>query len=183
MQASTQRVTCQDCGQANRLAASGQGIPRCGSCRHPLPWITDAADADFAEIVEGATIDVLVEVWAPWCPLCRRANPALERLARLQAGRLKLVRVDVTQAPALQQRFVIESVPALMLMRGPRILGYQAGAPPEPSLRAWLERSSRAGAAEAGTSLRLDGSAYSADVPRARSQPTDHASPGTRSPR
>ena len=112
------------------MPASGRGVPRCGNCRSPLPWITAATDADFAEIAETATIDVLVTVWAPWCPLCRRANPALERLARGLAGRLKLVQVDVTEAPALQQRFVIEAVPTLMLMRGPIVRGYCAGAPP-----------------------------------------------------
>jgi thioredoxin 2 len=108
-----------------------------------LPWITSAADADFAEIAEAATIDVLVDVWAPWCPSCRRVGLGLERLARGLAGRLKVVQVDLTQAPTLQQRFVIEAVPTLMLMRGPLILDYHAGAPPEPSLRAWLERASR----------------------------------------
>jgi thioredoxin 2 len=108
-----------------------------------LPWITNAADADFAEIAEAATIDVLVDVWAPWCPSCRRVGLGLERLARGLAGRLKVVQVDLTQAPTLQQRFVIEAVPTLMLIRGPLILGYHAGAPPEPSLRAWLERAGR----------------------------------------
>jgi thioredoxin 2 len=108
-----------------------------------LPWITEASDADFAEIVERATMEVLVDVWAPWWPLCQRADPALDRLARLLAGRLKLVKVNVADAPALQQRFVIEAVPTLILMRGPLILAYNAGAPPEPSLRGWLERATR----------------------------------------
>ncbi len=153
------------------MPASGRGVPRCGSCRSPLPWITAAADADFAEIAEAATIDVLVAVWAPWCPLCRRANPALERLARVLAGRLKLVQVDVTQAPALQQRFVIEAVPTLMLMRGALVRGYRAGAPPEPSLRAWLDRASRTEPAEVGTGLPPGASLSGvADVQQARSQ-------------
>jgi hypothetical protein len=34
----------------------------------------------------------------------------------------------------------VEAVPTLMLLRGPRILAYQAGTPPELSLRAWLDR-------------------------------------------
>ncbi len=127
-----------------------------------MPWITDAADADFAEIVETATIDVLVHVWAPWCPICLRANPAVERLARVLAGRLKLVRVDVTLSPALQQRFEIAAVPTLMLMRGRVILDYRAGAPPEPSLRAWLERASRRRPAEVGTSQSLRAGRYGA---------------------
>jgi thioredoxin 2 len=147
-------VACQHCGRTNRLPAFGRGVPRCGNCPNPLPWITDAADADFAEIVEAATIDVLVDVWAPWCALCLRANPAVERLARVLAGQLKLVRVDVTQSPTLQQRFAIAAVPTLMLMRGPVILDYRAGAPPEPSLRAWLERASRRRPAEVGTGKR-----------------------------
>jgi hypothetical protein len=34
----------------------------------------------------------------------------------------------------------VEAVPTLMLLRGPRIVAYQAGTPPELSLRAWLDR-------------------------------------------
>ncbi len=136
-------MSCPHCGRRNRLPVCGPGVPRCGQCGNPLPWITEASDADFAQIAEEATIEVLVEVWAPWWPVCQRADRALDRLARGLAGRLKLVKVDVTQAPMLQQRFVIEAVPTLMLMRGPLILAYRAGAPPEPSLRGWLQRASR----------------------------------------
>lgn len=154
-------VDCQQCGRRNRLPAAGSGVPRCGNCRSPLPWITAASDADFTQIAESATIDVLVDIWAPWWPLCRRADPALTRLARLLAGQLKLVKVDVTQAPILQRRFFIQAVPTLILMRGPQILAYQAGAPPEPSLRAWLERA----AADCGASGRSD---YAAAAPDPR---------------
>ena len=171
MRARPQPVSCQHCGRTNQVPASGREVPRCGTCQRPLPWITAAADDDFAEIAEAAGIDVLVVVWAPWCPICRRANPALERLARVLAGRLKLVQVDVTQSPALQQRFVIEAVPTLMLIRGALVRGYRAGAPPEPSLRAWLDRASRTGAAEAGTGLHPGASLSGvADVERARSR-------------
>ena len=85
-------------------------------------------------------IAVLVDMWAPWCAPCRMANPALERLARVLAGQVKLVKVNVAEAPRLQQRFAVEAVPALMVLRGPRIVAYRAGAPLAPSLRAWLEQ-------------------------------------------
>ncbi|MBO0825883.1 MAG: thioredoxin family protein [Actinobacteria bacterium] len=133
-------VGCGQCGRRNRLPACGRGIPRCGNCRAPLPWVTDAADDDFAEIAYGSTITVLVHVWGPWCPVCLRADPALRRLARMLAGQLKLVTVNVTRAPGLRRRLMIDSVPTLMVLIGPEIAAYHAGTPPEPSLRHWLEQ-------------------------------------------
>jgi thioredoxin 2 len=133
-----QVVACRHCGHQNRLPASGHGIPRCGSCRQALPWITAASDDDFAETIDNPSMAVLVDMWAPWCRVCSRANPAMEHLAESLAGQLKLVEVNVAEAPGLQRRFVVESVPTLLLLRGAVVAAYRAGAPPEPSLRAWL---------------------------------------------
>jgi thioredoxin 2 len=140
-----QLVRCRHCGRRNRLPDAGPGIPRCGHCRNPLPWITDAGDDDFAEIADGSTIAVLVDIWAPWCPLCSRANLALDRLAGLLAGQVKLVKVNAAHTPGLVQRFVVESVPTLMVLRGgPLVAAYRGGGPPEPSLRGWLQQTSQA---------------------------------------
>ena len=67
-------------------------------------------------------------------------SPALEKLACDLADQVKVVNVNVDETPRLQARFTVEAVPTLMLLRGTRILAYRAGAPPEPSLRAWLAR-------------------------------------------
>jgi thioredoxin 2 len=63
------------------------GVPRCGHCHQPLPWIADANDDTFAEIAEGASIPVVVDMWPP----CRMVSPALEQVATELAGRIKLV--------------------------------------------------------------------------------------------
>ena len=106
-------VRCRYCGRRNRLPDAGPAIPRCGHCRNPLPWITEAGDDDFAEIADGSTIAVLVDIWAPWCPLCSRANPALDRLAGLLAGQVKLVKVNAARTPGLAQ-VRGQSVPTLL---------------------------------------------------------------------
>src|SRR5262249_5476348 len=49
-------VRCGHCGQMNRVPAAAAGTPRCGKCHKPLPWITDADDATFREVAEGAKI-------------------------------------------------------------------------------------------------------------------------------
>ena len=132
-------VRCEHCGRTNRVPAAATGIPRCGNCHQPLPWIADAGDSTFAEIAEAATIPVVVDLWAPWCAPCRMVSPALERLARDLAGRIKLVKVNIDEAPQLAQRFDVHAVPALLILRKGEVAAKQAGALPLPALRTWVE--------------------------------------------
>ena len=132
-------VQCTGCGKRNRVPAAARGRVRCAGCRGPLPWVADADDATFSEVAESSSVPVLVDLWAPWCGPCRTVSPTLERLAREYAGRVKLVKVDVDQAPALARRFGVQGIPTLLVLRGDRVVARQTGAPPEPALRAWLE--------------------------------------------
>ena len=133
-------VRCENCGRRNRVPAAATGIPRCGNCHQSLPWIVDAGDEDFAELAERASVPVLVDLWAPWCGPCRMVSPALEQLVTEMAGRLKLVKVNVDESPKLQQRFGVQAIPTLMVLRDGRVAARQAGAAPAPALRAWLEQ-------------------------------------------
>jgi thioredoxin 2 len=67
-------------------------------------------------------------------------SPALENLARQMAGRLKLVKVNVDEAPVLGRRFSITAVPTLLIMSGGQQKARQAGAAPEHVLRGWVEQ-------------------------------------------
>ena len=133
-------VRCPHCGRRNRVPATAAGTPRCGNCHRPLPWIVDAGDEDFAEVAERASVPVLIDLWAPWCGPCRMVSPALEQLATEMAGRLKLVKVNVDESPKLQQRFGVQAIPTLMVLRDGQVAARQAGAAPAPALRAWLEQ-------------------------------------------
>jgi thioredoxin 2 len=132
-------VQCQVCGRKNRVPSASSGIPRCGNCGAPLPWITGADDDTFAEMVEGSSIPVLVDLWAPWCGPCRTVSPTLEQLAREMAGRVKLVKVNVDEAPNLARRFAVQGIPTLVVMQGSHETARQTGAAPEHALRGWLE--------------------------------------------
>ena len=147
-------VVCQHCGQRNRLPAVAKGIPRCGKCHQPLPWIVDAGDADFTEIAEQAAIPVLVDLWAEWCGPCRQVSPALAQLAGERAGQVKLVKVDVDKAPGLSQHYDVRAIPTLIVLRAGKVVARQTGAAPANVLRGWLDRalaSSDGSAKPAGT--------------------------------
>jgi thioredoxin 2 len=132
-------IQCQHCGKKNRVPAVASGIPRCGNCRQPLPWIAEAGDDSFAEVVEQSTLPVVVDLWATWCGPCRMVSPALERVAQELAGKMKLVKVDVDQSPKLAERFTVQAVPTLMVVRGGNVIARQAGAAPAAALRKWVE--------------------------------------------
>ncbi|MFG3268532.1 thioredoxin family protein [Streptomyces bobili] len=132
-------VRCTNYSRANRVPATVQGRPRCGSCRTPLPWIAEAGYADSAPVAEQAGLRVLVDLWATWCGPCRMVSPALEQVATELAGRIKLVKADIDQSPALAGRFEVQAVPTLLILDHGRTLARQAGAPPAPALHQWVE--------------------------------------------
>lgn len=132
-------VRCEHCGHWNRVPAAAPGRPRCGQCHEPLPWIVEASEQDFPAVAEQATIPVVADLWAPWCGPCRMVSPALEQLAREFAGRLKLVKINIDEAPGLSQRFTVQAVPTLLLLDQGELLARQTGAAPVPVLRQWVE--------------------------------------------
>jgi thioredoxin 2 len=151
----TDQITrCPSCGRRNRVPAAASGKPTCGNCHKPLPWITEAGDDSFAEVVESAQVPVLVDFWAPWCGPCRMVSPALEQLATERPSAIKLVKVNVDESPRLQQRFGVQAIPTLMVFRGGQVLARQAGAAPAAALRSWLDSSLAAPAGSAAPGAR-----------------------------
>ncbi|HEY2562123.1 MAG TPA: thioredoxin [Acidimicrobiales bacterium] len=132
-------VTCLVCGRKNRVPKAASGIPRCGHCRSALPWITEADDVTFVDVVETSAIPVLVDFWATWCAPCRTVSPDLEQLARERAGLLKLVKVNVDQAPQLSSRFTVHAIPTLMLVDGGKVVSRRTGAAPGRVLGQWVD--------------------------------------------
>lgn len=132
-------IPCPACGRKNRVPAATEGTPKCGNCGSPVPWIVDAGDASYHDVVDESTVPVLVDLWAPWCGPCHLVSPALEQLAKDFAGQVKLVKVNVDEAPAISQRFEVRGVPTLLVAQAGEVIARQTGAAPESALRAWLQ--------------------------------------------
>jgi len=132
-------VTCPNCGKRNRVPATARGMPRCANCHAALPWLTAAGDGDFDQVVTASTLPVLVDLWAPWCGPCRIVEPGVERAAGSLAGRLKVVKVNVDQAPRTAERLGVQGIPTLLLLRDGREVARQVGAVPPPALLRWAE--------------------------------------------
>lgn len=134
-------IACPSCGTNNRVAPTATGVPHCPKCGAVLPWLVDADDSNFDEIVGGSSLPMLLDLWAPWCPPCRMIAPAIAASAARFAGRLKVVKLNVDVAPQTARNFNVQGIPTLLILRDGREVERQVGVLVGDALPRWIERS------------------------------------------
>ena len=101
-----------------------------------LPVTTDAA---FAREVLASETPVLVDFTASWCPPCKMIKPVLERIAAQEAGRLRVVTLDVDENPETTRTYGVMGMPTLALFVGGELVTTIVGARPQAAVLAALE--------------------------------------------
>src|SRR5277367_57914 len=91
-------------------------------------------------IEESKRQPVLIDFWAEWCGPCRQLTPVLEKAVRNAKGKVKLVKMNIDQHPAIPGQMGIQSIPAVIaFVNGQPADGFM-GAIPESQVNAFLER-------------------------------------------
>jgi thioredoxin 2 len=121
------------------VAPASDGVPRCGNCHELLTWLVDADDESFEAELQ-SSLPVLIDLWAPWCGPCKWVSPAIEEAATTHRGELKVVKVNIDEAPRTAARFEVRGIPTLVVMRDGQEVDRIAGAPSRADLMAWIER-------------------------------------------
>ena len=83
---------------------------------------------------------VLIDFWAPWCGPCRQLTPILEKAVRAAKGKVKLVKMNIDDHPAIPGQMGIQSIPAVIaFVNGQPADGFM-GALPEGQVTAFVNK-------------------------------------------
>jgi putative thioredoxin len=91
-------------------------------------------------IEESKRQPVLIDFWAPWCGPCKQLTPILEKAVRAAKGRVKLVKMNIDDHPAIPGQMGIQSIPAVIaFVNGQPADGFM-GAVPESQVTAFIDK-------------------------------------------
>ncbi len=105
-----------------------------------VDYIVHADTSNFIdEVIEASqTMPVIVDFWAPWCGPCRQLTPALEKVIKEEAGKVKLVMVNIDDNQEIAQQLRVQSVPTVYAFKDGQPIDGFMGAQPESELKKFI---------------------------------------------
>jgi thioredoxin 2 len=137
----TTTLTCAACNATNRVPTKRLGDkPKCGKCKeqilqaHPI----ELTEGNVSAVLNGNSVPVLVDCWAPWCGPCRSFAPVFEQATQQLEPRLRFAKLNTEAEQQLGGAWGIQSIPTLILFRNGEELARMSGALPLGQLKQWL---------------------------------------------
>ena len=92
-------------------------------------------DTEFENVVLKSTLPVVVDFWAPWCGPCRMVAPILDKIAKEQAGKMIVAKVNTDENTEWASKYGVQGIPTMLFIADGKVVHTQVGALPEAMLR------------------------------------------------
>jgi putative thioredoxin len=124
------------------ILGTPRGVNEAGAAMPADDLIKETTTQAFrADVIDASQkVPVLVDFWAPWCGPCRQLTPILEKAVRAAKGKVRLVKMNIDEHPAIAGQLGIQSIPAVIAFKNGQPLDGFMGALPESQVAAFLER-------------------------------------------
>ena len=95
-------------------------------------------DTNFENEVVNSDTPVLVDFWAEWCGPCKALLPVVEEIAGEMDGKIKVVKMNIEDAPETPTKYGLRGVPTLMLFKGGKVVDTRVGGMPKSQITDWI---------------------------------------------
>lgn len=96
-------------------------------------------DSDFDNEVLQADKPVVVDFWAEWCGPCKQLSPVVDELADEMKDTVKVVKINIDEAPEAPTKYGVRGVPTLMIFKDGQVVDTRVGGMPKSQLQEWIE--------------------------------------------
>jgi len=100
----------------------------------------EISDSEFQTYVLQSPMPVLVDFWAPWCGPCRAVAPILEEIAKENAARLRVAKLNVDECTQTAQQYAVRSIPTLLLFKDGKVIEQVIGSVPKAKLEELIKK-------------------------------------------
>lgn len=100
---------------------------------------TAVTDTNFENEVLQSDKPVVVDFWAEWCGPCKQLSPVVDELANDMKDSIKVVKINIDEAPEAPTKYGVRGVPTLMIFKDGQVVDTRVGGMPKSQLQEWVE--------------------------------------------